>query len=78
MIKLGARHPSKKERKPASLCGKFETQEPFSQAYSTHTITYAHLSLFIFYWNMQENADSSLFWACDWSIMWRFPAVLRL
>jgi len=35
-----------------------ETQELFPRTYFTHQTSYAHLSLFMVYWNIQENLDS--------------------
>ena len=43
--------------------GTLETQELFPEAYFTHETMYAHLSLFMGSFNMQEHLDSDLFWS---------------
>ena len=42
-------------------CGILETQELFTRTYFIHKTTYAYLSLFMDYWNIQENLDSDIF-----------------
>jgi len=41
-------------------CGILETQELFHRTYLSDQSTYAYLSLFMVYWNIQENLDSDI------------------